>query len=401
MSQDKLLKLNKIWKYAYQNFQFYSDWKIKFNLPDNIISFEEFNKWPILSRIDIQNLTFPYYIKFLPKSISGGSTGKPLVLPATWYQRFIEKRTVSYYRKKLFEKNDKRLKIILIWGHGHLFGKNLEYIFKKVKRFIFDKLYNYDRISAYEVNDLIRKNLKFKINKNKNKNILIIGYSRMMYELLIDKEVNELIISNNCRCVLTAESLLEQQKLKLFKLYKSNIVFEYGLAEFNAVAYKFQDQFYEIFENNILAQLNIDNELILTSLYSRFFPLIRYNTNDVVNLDFSETEFYKTNCYLNKISDIVGRSNDFIELYDGEQFKKIHSEYFSHALKTFPNINSFFVKQHKNKDIEIFVDATNINELDVINILNKHFKILNKISIRHEEYNKFSTGKQKFIQIEK
>jgi phenylacetate-coenzyme A ligase PaaK-like adenylate-forming protein len=395
MSSERLFKLNKIWRYAYTNFDFYSNWKIKNNLPDTIKSLEDFNKWPIISRSDLQQIVFPSYTSFLPKSVSGGSTGKPLELPVHWFQRLTEKNTVTFHRNKLFH-NNKKVKIILIWGHGHLFGKNIEYIYKKCKRFIFDRLYNYERISAYEINTNITEKLINKINKNKSNNIIIIGYSRLLYDLLINQEVCRLVIENNCKCILTAEGLLDFQKEKLFNIYKSNIVFEYGLAEFNAVAYKFQNESYEIFNDNIIAQINDLNELILTSIYSRYFPLIRYNTNDIVRIDENQNINYD----LYRIKDIIGRTNDFIEIFDGILYKKIHSEYFSHVLKKFKNIKSYYIKQDKNKDLFFYLDAYEINKEEIINTLNMHFKITNKISILIETTNSFSNGKKKFIQIE-
>lgn len=400
MTPEKLFKLNKTWQYAYTNFDFYNNWKIKNNLPDLINSLEDFNNWPIITRSDLQEIVFPYYTKFLPKSISGGSTGIPVVIPVHWIQRLIEKKTVTFYRKKLFQNKKKELKIILIWGHGHLFGKNIEYIFKKIKRYIFDKLYNYERISAYEVNSDITKKLIKKIIKYKSKNLIIIGYSKILYDLLKNHEVCTLVIENNCKCILTAEGLSDFQKEKLFNIYKNNIVFEYGLAEFNAVAYKFQNDSYEIFNHNIIAQMNETKELILTSIYFRYFPLIRYNTNDIVKIDVEQDIFFNKYSYLYSIEDIIGRTNDFIEIFDGYTYKKIHSEYFSHVLKTFRNIKSYYIKQEKNKDIYLHLDAFDINTDEIIKTLNKHFTITNKVFIILEKSNTFSTGKQKFIEIE-
>ena len=77
----QLAALNEAWQDAVENIPFYADWKVRHNLPDQISSLEDYAKWPILKKNDLQ--ANPELLKHKTtrkyhESVTGGSTGEPL-----------------------------------------------------------------------------------------------------------------------------------------------------------------------------------------------------------------------------------------------------------------------------------------------------------------------------------
>ena len=84
-------------------------------------------------------------------------------IPSSHSQKIIEKKYSKYFRNNIIGSNN--YKIILIWGHSHLFGLGFNYIINKFKRIFLDFIYGYERISAYLSNDKIYKKLQKKLKK--------------------------------------------------------------------------------------------------------------------------------------------------------------------------------------------------------------------------------------------
>lgn len=182
LEEKRVKSFNSIWKKSFKNIDFYRDYKRKFNLPDSISDFNELDKWPIISKDDIKKIKLKFPYNLYPKATTGGSTGKPLSIPVSWNQRFRERRITKKFRSRIF--NYKKYKTIIIWGHSHLFGTGYISKVRKVKRDFFDFIYGYKRISTYESDQKILKKLNNFINLNSQSNILVIGYSKIIYEIL-------------------------------------------------------------------------------------------------------------------------------------------------------------------------------------------------------------------------
>lgn len=394
-------KFNLTWQKALTKHFFYREWKSKYNLPSSIKSISDLNKWPKLNKKDIQNLPDNLFKKFNPVSTTGGSSGKPLKIPSSHSQKIIEKNYSKYFRNKIIGSNN--YKIILIWGHSHLFGLGFNYIINKFKRIFLDFIYGYERISAYLSNDKIYKKLQKKLKKNKE--ILIIGYSKILFNL-INSNKNLQINNDNISYLFTAEGLSKMQKniLSRFKT-KNKFSFEYGMAEFNAIAFKkgINNSSYYYNNNNFILQKDSNDQLLITSVYDREFPLIRYESEDYVELSAEEIFFNDKYNFLPSFNDIIGRSNDFLELTNCGVITKVHSEYFTHALKNIKGLNEYRIIQKKDKTLEIYIDKDDVNNKEMTIILKRHLDFDNNIKIKTLKKNlKHSlAGKSKFITIEK
>ena len=393
-------RFNSIWDRALKEHQFYRDWKSKHNLPSKISSLSDLNKWPTLKKYDIQHLPENLFKKFQPISTTGGSSGKPLKIPSSHFQKLIEKKYSKYFRKLLVGSNN--YKIILIWGHSHLFGSGFNYLINKIKRTLLDFVYGYKRISAYLTHHEIYDTLVKNINNNQT---LIIGYSKIIFNLInSNKKLQN--NNNNLNFLLTAEGLSFEQK-KILSNYdvKSHIFFEYGMAEFNAIGFKkgLINSSYHYDKRNFILQKDSNNQLLITSIYDREFPLIRYESEDYLQLSSEENIFNDINNFIPSFQDIIGRSNDFLEIINNGKQTKIHSEYFTHALKKIDGLNEYRIIQKKDKTLEIFTDLDNIDEEKMKKILKRHLKFDNKLIIKKLEENLKHTlaGKTKFITIEK
>lgn len=112
------------------------------------------------------------------------------------------------------------------------------------------------------------------------------------------------------------------------------IVDMYGMTEVNTIAYrKEEDLFFKINQDNVFIEvININNnigELLVTSLTNYAFPLIRYRTNDFVELDShnniirilgreqrSQTYFkeYIISYCVNRVNSIIGNNITFYKV---------------------------------------------------------------------------------------
>ena len=127
------------------------------------------------------------------------------------------------------------------------------------------------------------------------------------------------------------------------------------------------------------------------------FPLINYKTDDIV-----ETKDSKS---ILEIKKILGRKNDFIKIKVNKNFIEVHSELFTHILKSIKGVMDFKVIQMKNLSIEIkYVSSNNLNISErFFEEIYKEFSGIDKniFSFKQvDEISKTIAGKAKWIELQ-
>lgn len=362
IEQIQLLKINSIWTYITNKFEFYSDYKSKNKLPDTIKSFSELNSFPIISKQDIQQ-NFEKIFKDTSKkgyTLTGGSSGESTKFP-TGFLNSKNNFNISFFFRNLHgvNMNDSTC---YIWGHSHKFGKG--FLKKNIKKLIklFKNFYlNRKQFSAY---DLSEQNLK-KINKYifSRKPKIIFGYGssltilfRYMYEKNQKPYIGKIKIIN------TSENLDKNTIPIIKKIFpNSSLINEFGMAESGVIGYNDFNDFYkiDIFWPGFIAQ-SINNQLIISSLLVSDFPLFRYVPDDYVNVKNSE----------NLLSfEIKGKDRPIFNFKGGGNSKKISLIMLDHVLKYEKFIYSFQYEIIKEKLI-IKIFSNYINEKFVKNKIN-------------------------------
>ena len=305
-------KFNTIWSKSISEIPFYKMWKDKHNLPSSITNLDELRQFPVLTKRDIQEnqeLIFNNLSKYTIVS-TGGSTGEPTKFPAS-----KEESDFSYANHYLGRGwwGIKPLdKILLFWGHSHLFGGGIKGQINQYKRVVSDWLINTKRLNAYDmsVDTLGRYYQELK----KSNPSMILGYTSAIYKISKYIDENNLDTGNKSNLrgvVVTSETVTDYDIELIEKVFKVPCVLEYGMAETGVIAYsKEKSKNIKLFWDTFIGIKDDNNILNITTINDRIFPLINYRTDDMV-----ETE---DECSILTISKILGRKNDFIKIKNGD-----------------------------------------------------------------------------------
>jgi phenylacetate-CoA ligase len=172
-------------------------------------------------------------------------------------------------------------------------------------------------------------------------------------------------------CMVTSEMLFEDDKKLLEKQFGIPIVNEYGASELDLIAFQSRSfgtngewlvnsetLFVEILDDDNQAVPNgTSGRIVITSLFNKAHPFIRYDIGDIGILDEKST--------LKKpiLQKLIGRTNDVAILPSG---KKSPGLTFYYVTKSFieddGNVKEFIIKQTKTDSFEIeYVSETALN----------------------------------------
>ena len=353
-----ITNFNKIFQYS-KNFLLYKNkYKKSGVLNLDVKSLDDIKRIPILYRNEIRESISEFNGYFFHKT--GGTSGKSLPL-------FLDKN--AWARE---------------WAHFHKIWNKADYNFKDVK-FTFkyqkskDKFIKYDfRHNEFIINSynkptdyineffdiLIRRNIKY-----------FHGYPSAIYDFLkeIDGEISKnqkLIIKQQIRCCfLSSEMPLPHITSYLKKEWNMDFLAWYGHSEVCILAASEINEL-DYFPLHTYGYVEVEDNMLLGTSYHNFdMPLIRYNTDDLV-----EPKTY-SNGILKSFNVKEGRIFDFI--YDKNNVKipatallrKEHHEIFKYIdyIQVFQERNGYatiLVSQNKFSKI----DASTLMNFDDINI---------------------------------
>ncbi|NRF15949.1 hypothetical protein [Vibrio coralliilyticus] len=395
-------KFNGVWKYCYENFDFYKYWKEEHQLPNSVNSVEDIKIFPNLTKRDIQihkDLVFKDLEKIQTIS-TGGSTGEPTKYPTNKLQKEIE------YANTYLGKHWWGIKpldgILMFWGHSHLFGNGLKGKINCYKRLLFDFLINTTRFSAYNMTD---STLVKNISDIKNINpTAIIGYTSIISKLSKLIVANKLPVGKKSKLkgiICTSETVSDYDIEIVSRAFKNNVIIEYGMAECGVIAYsKEQTNNLTVFWDSFIATQDKDGILSISTLYDRAFPLINYKTDDII-----EVKDVYNESVLSMVK-ILGRSNDLLKIINDGNTVQVHSELFTHLMKSLNGVINFQIIQKKDLSIVINYVSLTTN----LSIRESFFTEIERVfgKIERKQFNFFQvegiektvSGKSKWVIIE-
>lgn len=206
---------------------------------------------------------------------------------------------------------------------ARFYGMPLDFKANKILRFK-DFLSNRYRFNIF---DLSAKGIEKILVKFKEKKFTFInGYTSSI--VLVAKYLKEknLVLKNLCPslkvCIVTSEMLFEDDKIILEKYLGVPIINEYGASELDVIAFENQDGiwtvnaetlFVEILdENNKPLPLGKEGRIVVTNLYNKAHPFIRYDVGDYGLLDEKSTSKHPI------LKKLTGRTNDVAVLPSGK-----------------------------------------------------------------------------------
>ena len=274
--------------------------------------------------------------------MTGGSTSEPVQIPA-WNSEVERTRPETWWGRSWYNITPAS-RIFLLWGHSHLLGSGLPGWLRARRRELSDRILGYHRFSTYDLRPealqrAARMLLRFRPD-------CLIGYSVALdlfarANQAAGRELREVGLKV---VVATAESFPSpESEERLRDLFACKVAMEYGSVETGVIAHTEPAGGYRTFWRSHLVEAEGVGEscrIRVTSLYPRCFPLVRYELNDEV----APTEPAPRHAVgLTTFSRVKGRCNDCITLSEGAL---IHSEAFSHALRSCPEIHGFQVVQN-------------------------------------------------------
>lgn len=222
-------------------------------------------------------------------------------------------------------------RMFLMWGHSHLLGTGARGRLNHLKRKAADRMLGYRRVDAYRLNaqicaDYAEALLAFR------------PFAFISYASALDvfahhtAAYRERFRALGLRFVLaTAEPVPRPDTVsRLEDLFNCPLVEEYGGAEFGQVAFKGANQTFEVYSDLNFVEAHFggtdtqDESALVTALYDRYVPLIRYRVGDLLaggdQLPHGHVRSFRA---------VAGRINDGIRLPDGDT---IHSVAFFHCI---------------------------------------------------------------------
>ena len=238
--------------------------------------------------------------------------------------------------------------------------------------------------------DLSDTQLEKNLSKFKNTKFdYINGYTSSIVQFAKYLQRKNSVLKTVCpalkACIVTSEMLFETDKILLETQFGVPIINEYGAAELGLIAFQniknewivnTEDLFVEILdENNGVLPYGEEGRVVITSLYNKAHPFIRYDLGDIGKLSKESTPTKPI------LETLVGRTNDIVKLPSG---KKAAGLTFYYVTKTVieddGNVKEFIIEQLK-------LDTFKISYTSGKELSEEKFKAINNAIVKYLEPN--------------
>ena len=342
----------------------------------NFVGKLEYKNWealPIMTKKDFQKTLFERLSKgFTTKNVyvnkTSGSSGDPFIFAKDNYCHALTWATI-FNRFGWFEIDfNSSLQ-------ARFYGIPLNFIANTKER-VKDFLSNRYRFPIFDLSDTFLETVLVKFQNKKFDYINGYTSSIVLFAKFLQKK--NIVLTSICPslkcCVVTSEMLFEEDKFLMEKQFGVPIINEYGASELDLIAFQNTDNewqvnsetlFVEILDeaNNVLPY-GKEGRIVITSLYNKAHPFIRYAIGDVGILDKKST--------LKKpiLKKLIGRTNDIALLPSGKKSPGLTFYYVTKSIiEDDGNVKEFVIKQTKINTFEIeYVSEVALSNSQIQNI---------------------------------
>lgn len=328
----QLAAVQRVWADACADVPYYAGLVAAGRAPRDLRGWDDVRRIPVLTRGALQEQPHLFIRRSRPPASfmrTAGSTGTPLAIGMTQAERDLMRVVKIAAWADLGYTPDARM--FLMWGHSHLLGTGARGTFNHVKRQLADRLLGYRRVDAYRLSPQICAEYAEAL-------IAFQPMAFISYASALDMfarhttRYRDRFRALGLRFVLsTAEPAPRPDTVsRLEDLFGCPVVEEYGGAEFGQVAFKRGPMPFDVYSDlNFVEAMPSANEegvedAVVTALYDRYVPLIRYSVGDALR-----------GCqrlahgHVRRFDTVAGRINDVIVLDGGVA---IHSVAFFHCV---------------------------------------------------------------------
>jgi len=351
---------------------------VKFHLENNafyqnLVGSKNDINWedlPILNKSNLQSplqnrLSKGYNSKNIYLNKTSGSSGEPFIFAKDKYTHALTWAS-NMYRFGWFGIDFNRSL------QARFYGIPLDFFGYKKERFK-DFLSKRFRFPIFDLSDATLEKVLKKFEHTKFDYLNGYTSSIVLFAKFLRKR--NLILKDICPtlkvCMVTSEMLFEDDKILLETQFGIPIINEYGASELDLIAFESPQKEWlvnsetlsvEILdENNRVLPYGEAGRIVITSLFNKAHPFIRYDIGDIGILDEKST--------LEKpiLKQLIGRTNDVSILPSGKKSPGLTFYYVTKSIiKDDGNVKEFIIKQTKIDSFEIeYVSET---ELDLAQI---------------------------------
>ncbi len=290
----------------------------------NFFEKKQFSSWgevPVMAKTDLQQKLQNRLSKGFSKSTAyigktSGSSGTPFIFAK---DKFAHALSWAGFQDR-YQWHDIDLNKSL---QARFYGIPLDF-YGNIQERIKDRISLRRRFPIFNLSE--HKMEKF-LNRFQNSNFSYInGYTSavLLFAKFLDHK--KLILKEVCPslklCIVTSERLFEDDKSLMKKVFGVPVVNEYGASEVGLIAFEdkenqwivnAEDLFVEILDENSNPVPNgTEGRIVITSLFNKAHPMIRYDIGD--SGIFSEKSTVKKPI----LEKLIGRTNDIAKLPDGK-----------------------------------------------------------------------------------
>lgn len=241
---------------------------------------------------------------------SGGTTGEPVRAIIDRYTQAIE--TLCFFRGLRWMGWNPDIKMIRLSGGTLGFGNKFN--MKIMMRNLF---MNTSMLPAFGINE--KTAAKYFEVINNSKDSVILGYASALLNLATFKKKLNIKTPNVKFLISTAELLTPDWQKRISEAFECDIKCYFGCGEIESIAFQSEMNGPYIVADDIVyleskKYENIDNSFLITSLYNKAMPFIRYYNGDLG--ETAEGEYFGRKRMI--ITKLQGRVSDMLQNTKGE-----------------------------------------------------------------------------------
>lgn len=360
---------------------------------------EDWNSIPVMTKRNFQQpladrLSKGFSIKNVYVNKTSGSSGDPFIFAK---DRFCHAMTWAIIQDRFnwYDLDFNKSKQARFYG---IPLDRIGYLKERLK----DAFSGRFRFSVFDLSDkAFEKHLE---SFRKRKFDYINGYTSPIVQFAKFLKRKQIILTTICptlkTCIVTSEILFDDDRKLMETQFGVPVINEYGASELDLIAFENPNKEFQVNSETLFVEILDDNDnplplgeegrVIITSLYNKAHPFIRYDIGDVGVLS------KKGSLKKPILEKLTGRTNDIAFLPSGKKAAGLTFYYITKSIiEDDGNVKEFVIEQVKRDTFKIYyVSENNLSEVKINFIKSEMEKYLEKgLTILFEKLDQLQRSK--------